>query len=182
MRSFLHYARYQGHIQIDSASSVPTVARQPRTLIPKSLPVEQVELVLANCDRQTAMGRREYAIFLLLARLGLRAGEVVSLKLEDLDWRSGCITVRGKGSSARLPLPTDVGEAIAAYLLDGRPQVSSRIVFVSSRPPLAGLHAATVSTLVDDAPWRGLESMHLGGERINFAILSLWKCSDKVRQ
>jgi integrase/recombinase XerD len=81
-----------------------------------------VEAVLAACNRQTAVGRRDYAILLLLARLGLRAGEVVALTLEDLDWQAGVLTVRGKGGHASpLPLPVEVGEAIAAYVQQGRP-------------------------------------------------------------
>jgi integrase len=94
---------------------------------------------LSRCDRQTSLGRRDYAILLLLARLGLRAGEVVALNLEDVDWEAGQMTIRGKGGrSAQMPLPADVGEAIAAYLRDGRPHCLGRRIFIRAKAPLEG--------------------------------------------
>ena len=101
----------------DLAGAVPAVACWRLSHLPKSLPPEQVERLLARCDSSTPTGRRDYAILLLLARLGLRAGEVVAMTLENLDWERGEIVVRGKGQrQARLPLPTDVGTALVGYL------------------------------------------------------------------
>lgn len=119
--AFLRYALYQGYIGIDLAVAVPTVANWSKESIPKSLSHDQVERILSCCVRQTAIGKRDYAILMLLSRLGLRGGALVSLRLEDIDWHSGCIIVRGKGSSSQLPLPSDAGEAIASYLHYGRP-------------------------------------------------------------
>jgi site-specific recombinase XerD len=139
LRSFLRFARYRGDIDKDLAACVPTVANWKLSTIPRAIPPSQVELVLAAIDRQTAMGRRDYAILLILARLGLRSGEVKALTLEDLDWQEGLITVRGKaGRYSQLPLPTDVGDAIADYLQNGRPTASSRCVFLRVRAPVKG--------------------------------------------
>ena len=92
--------------------------------------------MLQGCDRRTPHGRRDYAILLLLARLGLRAGEVVALTLEDLDWDAGELQVRGKGARTdRLPLPHEVGAALVAYLRDGRPPSTTRQVFLRMRAP-----------------------------------------------
>jgi site-specific recombinase XerD len=153
LRSFLRYARYQDYINIDLAASVPTVANWSMASIPKSLSPDQVELILAHCNRKTATGRRDYAILLLLARLGLRGGEVVSLRLEEIDWQAGNITVRGKGGHwSQLPLPKDVGEAIAAYLQDGRPHSKSRSVFLRGRAPAVSFkNTVAVSSIVKHA-------------------------------
>ena len=137
LRSFLRYARYQGYIHADLAAAVPAVANWNTVSIPKSMPPDQVGRVLAACDRKTAIGKRDYAILLLLARLGLRAGEIVSLRLEDIDWGFGYISIHGKGSNlSQMPLPVDVGEAIALYLRRGRPKSSSRAVFLRSQAPI----------------------------------------------
>ena len=124
LRSFLRFGCHRGDITLDLAASVPTVASWSLSTLPKSLPPTHVKQVLMSCNRKTAVGRRDYAILMLLARLGLRGGEVVGLTLEDIDWENGLITVKGKGGqSSQLPLPGDVGEAIVAYLRDGRPRV-----------------------------------------------------------
>src|SRR5579863_8520535 len=134
LRSFLRFARYRGDIDKDLAACVPAVANWKLSTIPRALPPCQVERVLASIDRGTAMGRRDYAILLILARLGLRAGEIRTLTLEDLDWQAGLITVRGKaGRYSQLPLPVDVGAAIADYLRHGRPTASSRCVFLRAK-------------------------------------------------
>jgi site-specific recombinase XerC len=120
LRSFLRYARYQAFIRSDLAACVPCVADWSVASIPKGLPIEHVKRVLASCNRKSAIGRRDYAILLLLARLGLRAGEVAALTLEDFDWETGRLTLRGKGDRyAELPVPAEVGKAIAD-LKDGR--------------------------------------------------------------
>ena len=124
LRSFLRFARYRGEITLDLAACVPSVASWSLSTLPKSLPPAQVEQVLANVrQRSTAVGRRDHAILLLLARLGLRGGEVGNLVLEDIDWENSRIAIRARGPSGALPMPADVGKAIAAYLQHGRPRV-----------------------------------------------------------
>ena len=108
--------------------------------------------MLAACDRDTVAGRRDYAMLMLLVRLGLRGCEVAALELDDLDWRRGELMVRGKGNrQERLPLPADVGEAVGAYLLKGRPRVKSRRVFVSVRAPFDDLTSQGVRRAVGHA-------------------------------
>jgi site-specific recombinase XerD len=165
LRAFLRFARYRGELPTDLAACVPTVANWSLSTVPRALPPDQVERVLAACNRQTAVGRRDYAILLLLARLGLRAGETVTLTLEDLDWQAGWITVRGKGGRAsQLPLPVAVGEALAAYLQDGRPHAASRCVFLRGRAPAVSFKSsAAIDSIVRralacagiDAPRKG---------------------------
>ena len=139
LRSFLGFARFRGDIDKDLAACVPAVANWKLSTIPRALPPDQVERVLASVDRKTALGRRDYAILLILARLGLRAGEIRMLTLEDLDWQEGLITVRGKaGRYSQLPLPDDVGAAIADYLRNGRPTATSRCVFLRAKAPAGG--------------------------------------------
>jgi len=143
MRSFLGYLRYQGLNDADLAKAVPKVARWSLATLPKHLSARDVQRVLDSCDRRRRLGRRNYAILLLLARLGLRAGEVVRLTLDDLDWEASRIAVCGKGGrSAQLPLPADVAQAIARYLRQDRPQCSSRSVFIRGRAPHCGLTGA----------------------------------------
>jgi site-specific recombinase XerD len=117
------------------------------------LPPEDVERLIASCDVSLSVGRRDRAILLLLARLGLRAGDIVQLRLQDIDWKGAWIHVCGKGrQQARLPLSQEVGQAIVAYLQDGRPSARSDAVFLRSRAPFRpfGSHCA-VSVLVDRA-------------------------------
>jgi integrase/recombinase XerD len=150
LRSFLRFARYRGDIDKDLAACVPAVANWTLSTIPRALPPEQVKQVLASIDRKTPVGRRDYAILLILARLGLRAGEIRGLTLEDLDWQEGLMTVRGKaGRYCQLPLPDDVGAAIADYLRHGRPTASSRLVFLRVKAPVGGFKGASgVGSLV----------------------------------
>lgn len=140
LRSFLRYARYHGDITRDLAAAVPVVANWSVTSIPRAIAKDQVDQLLASIDRRTAMGRRDHAILLLLARLGLRSGEVALLELDDIDWNTGQLTVRGKcGTHGQLPLPADVGEAIVAYLRCGRPSTTtSRRVFLRAKAPIRG--------------------------------------------
>ncbi len=173
LRSFLRYARYQGYIDIDLVAAVPTVANRSMATIPKSLPPEQVALALEHCNRDTVTGRRDYAILLLLARLGLRAGEIVSLTLDDIDWHAGCITVNGKGGHrAQLPLPIDVGEAIAAYLRDGRPRRSTRALFLYAKAPLIGFtNQKVIGDVVDRALERaGIDSPRRGAHQFRHSL------------
>jgi integrase/recombinase XerD len=115
---------------------VPTVAGWHGTALPHALDRAQVERLLASCDPQTAVGRRDRALLVLLVRLGLRAGEVAALTFDDIDWRRGELVIAGKGNQReRLPLPVDVGESIAAYLRAGRPPSRSRHMFLRTRAP-----------------------------------------------
>jgi site-specific recombinase XerD len=140
VRSFLRYLRYQGAITVDLAGCVPAVAAWSLSTVPKGLPAGTVQRVLDDCERKSSHGRRNYAVLLLLARLGLRSCEVVALNLDDIDWENGRITIRGKGGRwAQMPLPADVGEAIALYVQSGRPCCTSRRVFVRHRAPMRGL-------------------------------------------
>jgi site-specific recombinase XerD len=136
VRAFLRFARYQEYVNTDLASIVPRVADWASASIPKALPPDQVELVLASCDRATKSGKRDYAMLILLARLGLRVGEVASLCLDDIEWKSGTITVHGKTGPRILPLPADVGEALSQYICDVRPRLKTRAVFLRLRAPI----------------------------------------------
>ena len=153
LRSFLHYARYRGDIALDLAAAVPTVANWSMSSIPRAIPADAVRQLLASISRRTAVGRRDYAILLVLARLGFRASEVVRLELDDIDWDAGQVSVRGKGGyRTALPLPADVGEAIAAYLRHGRPPSPCRRVFLRARAPIRGfLGPSAIASVVRDA-------------------------------
>lgn len=173
LRSFLQYARYRGLISIDLRSSVPTVASWSMASLPKALSSDEVQRLLAHCDRHTAVGRRNWAILLLLARLGLRAGEVVGLAFEDLDWEAGelCIRAHG-GNSDRLPIPQDVGAALAEYLRYARPSCSSRRVFVRMRAPIRELASSVaICSIVRRALERaGLNPPHKGAHLLRHSV------------
>jgi site-specific recombinase XerD len=139
LRSFLRFAHQRGDIPVDLASAVLPAMHWRLSGLPKSLAPEQVESMLASCDRRTSIGRRDYAILLLLARLGLRAGEVVAITLDDLDWNTGLVTVSGKGQRREpLPLPHEVGEALVDYLRYVRPACTTRRLFVRLFAPHRG--------------------------------------------
>jgi len=166
LRAFFRFLRLRGDVTLDLAEAVPRVAVWRQAVLPKSLHPEQVHQLLMSCDRSHPTGQRDYALLLLLARLGLRAHEVLTLRLEDLDWQAGEILVRGKGLCLeRLPLPRDVGEALVAYLRHGRPRCAARQVFVLARAPHRGLaRSSSVDAIVSralrraglDPPCRGV--------------------------
>ena len=173
LRSFLHYARYRGGIARDLAAAVPPVANWSMTSIPRAIPADAVRQLLASISRRTAMGRRDYAIVLLLARLGLRAGEVVRLELEDIDWNAGCMSVQGKGGQrTALPLPAEVGAAIAAYLRHGRPRSTSRRVFLRAKAPIRGfLDQKAIGSLVRHTLARaGIKAPTQGAHQFRHAL------------
>ena len=153
LRSFFRFLHQRGEIAIDLASAVPTVARWEFSEIPKFLQPEQVKRILASCDRSTRTGKRNYAILLLMSRLGLRAGEIIHMKLDDILWETGELIVRGKSSrDEKLPLPQDVGRAIATYLRDVRPHCSSRRLFIRMVAPLRGFSSSVnICTIVRDS-------------------------------
>ena len=150
LRSLLRFLHVAGMIDGPLATAVPSPAGWTQSGLPKALDGDQVTALLACCDQRTRTGRRDLAILTLLVRFGLRAGEVAALRLDDIDWRRGEITVRGKGNRHdRLPLPADVGERIVAYLRDGRPGTAQdRTVFVRAQAPYRGLTSNAVTTVV----------------------------------
>ena len=165
LRAFLRYLRYEGEITTDLAACVPRVANWSHSALPRFLQPGQVQKVLDHCDRHSAVGLRNYAILLLLARLGLRACEIVSMTLDDIDWEAGHLLVRGKGGQrAQMPLPAEVGRAIAVYLRKGRPSCASRRLFIRGHAPRVGFaNSAAVSTLVQRAlADAGVDSPHTG--------------------
>lgn len=165
LRSFFRYLLHRGEVGTDLAACVPTVPRWSFSSLPRFLSPDEVQRVLKSCDRQAPIGRRNYAILLLLARLGLRAGEVVALDLDDIDWTEGLIDIRGKGGkSVLLPLPVDVGKAIADYLRRDRPRCSVRKLFIRDRAPHIGFqNSMAISTLAMRAlKQAGIKSSHTG--------------------
>lgn len=139
LRSFLRFLFLRAETVIDLTPSVPTVADWRLARLPKFIAAKEVRRVLGACDRRTSTGRRDYAVLLLLARLGLRASEVVQLTLDDINWEAGELVVRGKGARHdRLPMPADVGSALVQYLRRDRQRCGSRRVFLCARAPLRG--------------------------------------------
>ena len=117
--------------------------------MPRGISSADARALLCSCDRREALGRRDYAIIITLLRLGLRRSELAGLRLDDIDWRAGELVVRGKAAREdRLPLPADVGEAIAAYLRRGRPQSACREVFLRSKAPYVPIASGTVASTV----------------------------------
>lgn len=162
LRSLLRYLYAVGLIDTELAAAVPAVANRRQVGVPAVLGSDEVARLLAGCDRSTGVGLRVYAVLCLLARLGLRAGEVARLRLADIDWRAGTIVVRGKGPrSERLPLPSDVGEAVARWLQRGRPRCDSLVVITRVRAPHGPLSSSGVSNIVASACRRaGLSIVH----------------------
>jgi integrase/recombinase XerD len=149
LRSMLGFLFLTGRTRCQLAGAVPAVAHWGAGSLPRALSPQTVAALLASCDDATLAGRRDRAILILLARLGLRAGEVAGLELDDLDWRAGEVLVRGKGSRReRLPLPADVGEALVAYLHGGRPRAGCRKVFLRLNAPIGGLTVPAVTAVV----------------------------------
>ena len=175
LRSFFRFLRWRGDIAIDLASSVPRVADWRLSALPKSLPAGEVERLISSCHREaTTTGQRDYTVLLLLARLGLRAAEVVDMTLDDIDWEAGELTVRGKGGREdRLPIPCDVGQAMATYLRQGRPQdCSTRRFFVRRKAPRRGFASSVaVCTIVRRALERaGIASPRKGAHLLRHSL------------
>lgn len=149
LRSLLRYLHAAGHTDAQLDAAVPKVASWRLAGLPVTFGRTEVSRLLASCDRRTTFGRRDYAVLTLLARLGLRAGEVAALRLADIDWRSGEIVIRGNGARVeRLPLPADVGEALAGWLRRGQPHCRSATVFTRVRAPHRPLSNGGVSAIV----------------------------------
>ena len=156
LRSLLRFLHLQGVTASPLAGAVPTAANWKLSGLPRHLTQEETARILDSCDLATVTGRRDRAVLLLLARMGLRAGEAAGLRLDDIDWRAGEITVRGKGNRhERLPLPPDVGEALAAYLRDGRPaEAQGREVLAGVRAPHRPLTRGAVTQIAARASQR----------------------------
>jgi site-specific recombinase XerD len=180
LRSFLRYVRYCGGTRYDLAGAVPTVANWSMTAIPRAIAPDHLRAVLASCRRDTPVGRRDYAILMLLARLGLRSSEIVSLTLNSIDWEASSIAVVGKANHAAvLPLPAEVGEAIAQYLQWGRPICTCRALFLRAIAPIRGLGAGpTIGTIVAVAISRaGIKTRYHGAHQFRHAL-----ATDMLRQ
>jgi site-specific recombinase XerD len=163
LRSLLGFLHVEGLITRSLTAAVPSVAGWRLAGLPKALQPAQIHALLASCDRRTRTGRRDFAVLTILVRLGLRAGEVATLRLDDIDWRAGTIVIRGKGPHVEsLPWPSDVGEAVVAYLHRGRPATAvDRTVFVRVKAPHRALSSAGMTEIVAAAARRaGLGVIH----------------------
>lgn len=144
LRSFLRYLLVEGYVAQDLAVCIPSIKKRRLTGLPTFLSPAQLRQVFQSCDRSTTTGLRDYAVLMMLAGLGLRANEVATLTLDQIDWRSGQFRVRGKGRRrATMPLTSDVGAALVEYLQHGRPASDSRQVFLRSCPPYVGFPSAS---------------------------------------
>jgi site-specific recombinase XerD len=173
LRSFFRFTRLQGVIKSDLAALVPSGPSWEMSGPPKHLGPEAIQRVLSACDRSTVKGKRDYAILLLLARLGLRAGEIVALQLDDMDWANGALMVRSKKGDgwARLPLPMEVGQALERYLRV-RPPSPYRNVFVRDYAPYTPFVASgPVSVLVRKAIEKaGVKSARTGAHLFRHSL------------
>ena len=148
LRSFLRFLHLAGLTEAPLVWAVPSVADLRDRTLPRGLEPAAVKKLVASCDRRTLVGRRDYAILLLSSRLGLRAGEVAGLQLEDVDWRGGLLLVSGKGGRHDvLPLPVDVGEALVAYLRRS-PRCEFRALFLRVTAPRGALNRSTIGSIV----------------------------------
>ncbi len=149
LRAFLRFCFTEGIVAVDLSGAALAVTGRRRVSLPRGIEPAQARALLSSCDRRTALGRRDHAMLVVLLRLGLRAGEVARLRLDDLDWRSGELVVRGKGSRLdRLPMPFEVGDAITAYLRRGRPRSDRRELFLRARAPFEPIATGTVGSTV----------------------------------
>lgn len=149
LRAFLRYVYFKGLVSIALADCVPSIRRWKFASLPTYMSAQQVQCVLDSCDQTTTMGRRDYAVLMMLAKLGLRASEVATLTLDDIDWRSGEMLLHAKGRRrSMMPIPPDVGAAIVAYLRDGRPHSSCRRLFLRMLAPHVGFASGCAITMI----------------------------------
>lgn len=173
LRAFFRYLHVRGEITADLTESVPTVSDWRLSGLPTSLEPDQIASLLKSCDQNRKVGQRDYAILLLLARLGLRAGEVVAMELDDINWEAGEFIIRGKGPrSDRLPIPCDVGEALATYLQHARPCCLTRRVFVRIKAPCQGFSSSVaICNIVHRALVRAqIETCHKGAHLLRHSL------------
>lgn len=170
LRALLRYLHVSGHTATGLVGAVPGVAGWRLASLPRGLDAAVVARLLGSCDHATVVGRRDYAILTVLARLGLRGCEVAGLEFRDVDWRSGEVNVRGKAERIdRLPLPVDVGEAIVAYLADGRPACAARTVFCTVRAPYRPLTPAAIRQVMGRA-CRRAGTPRVGAHRLRHTL------------
>ena len=173
LRAFLRYLHHRGRTAIDLAASVPGVAGWSFSKLPVFLRPDQIKRVLDHCDRKTPIGRRDYAVLLLLARLGLRAGEVAALTLDEINWGHGSLSIRNKGGRwTQMPLPHEVGVAISDYVTNGRPSCTDRHVFIRDQAPRIGFSRwNSVSVIASRALVRaGIDSPRKGAHIFRHAL------------
>jgi len=173
LRSFCQFLRFRGDLKHDLSGAVLAVPNWRLTSLPKSLAPNEVRRLLQQCDQRTATGQRNFTILLLLARLGLRAKEIVMMTLDDIDWEAGEIIVRGKGSRyERMPLPRDVGRALAMHVRHWRPPCVTRRLFIRLKAPFQGFsHSETVSSIVRRALGSaGLRPPTTGAHLLRFTL------------
>ena len=152
LRSLLKFLYLQGLTPRPLATVVPPVAGWRDTGVPKAIPAADVQLLLGGCDRSEPIGVRDFAMLMLVARLGLRSAEVARLELGDIDWRAGQIILRGKASRQEgMPLSVDVGEALTAYLTQARPSTRIRQVFLAAKAPMRPIPPGLVSDVTHRA-------------------------------
>ena len=149
LRAFLRFCFLEGLVEMDLSQAALVVRGRRASVLPRGISRADALALMGSCDRRRPLGRRDYALIILLLRLGLRRGEIARLTLDDIDWRAGELVIHGKGGREdRLPLPADVGQAIAAYLRRGRPASDRREVFLQARAPYAPIAAGTVASTV----------------------------------
>lgn len=144
LRAVLRFLFLFGETPQPLGFAVPSTPTWKQTSLPKALEPTQVRAVLSSCDRRTSGGRRDHLVILLMLRLGLRACEVAALSLDDIHWVEGEIEIRGKGTTGRLPLPTDVGDAIVGYLQQSRPVTGLRALFLTSHAPVRATSSPSI--------------------------------------
>jgi site-specific recombinase XerD len=179
LRSFFRFLFQAGETRTNLADAVPAIRSWRWSGVPKFLKPEEVQRVINGCDQATAVGRRNRAVLLLIARLGLRASEAIALQLDDIDWRAGVLTIRGKGRfHDRLPIPSEVGTAVAVYLRRDRPQCETRNVFIRARAPHRALaNPSTISTIVR----RALDQVGLDPPLKGAHVLRHWLATGMLR-
>lgn len=173
LRSFLRFLFFSDQINVDLSRAVPAMANWSLCDVPQAISSESAKKILQHCPRDSAIGRRDYAILLLLSRLGLRSSEIVFLTLDCVDWDRGSLHFRAKGGVVTaLPIPADVGEALADYVANGRPPCNSRRLFLCGLAPLRGLGSqTTVATIVHAAIKRaGVQTLQCGTHQFRHAL------------
>ena len=172
LSQFFKFLFINDQMKINLSKAVPRPANWRHTRLPIYIGPEKVKMILDSCDRKTQIGARDYAVLVLLSRLGLRGCEVKNLNLEDLHWREGAMTVRGKGKESKMPMPKEVGKAITSYVKNFRPKTPSRSLFVSVFPPHQGFkRTCSVSGVVSFALDRAkIKSLYKGAYLLRHTV------------